>query len=216
MLKIAPSVIAADFTRLGEQILECEQAGADLIHFDAMDGHFVPNISIGPMILEAVRRSCRLRIDAHLMISDAERYLYAFAQAGADSLIVHLEDSIHLHRVIEQIRAMGKRPGVALNPSTPASLLYEVLDEVDQVLVMTVNPGFGGQTFIPKMVRKIERVRQEIGARSIELSVDGGIDQMTAPEVIRHGADLLVAGTAIFRHPGGIRAGIESMRARIQ
>ncbi|MEP7199053.1 MAG: ribulose-phosphate 3-epimerase, partial [Chloroflexota bacterium] len=180
MLKIAPSVLAADFARLGEQVAACEQAGADLIHFDVMDGHFVPNISIGPMVLEAVRRSCTLRIDAHLMVSEADRYLDTFAAAGADTLIVHVEGNYHLHRLIHHIKRLGKRVGVALNPATPASALREVLDDVDQVLVMTVNPGFGGQAFIPGMVRKIAEISHQIGPRAIELCVDGGVDVNTA------------------------------------
>ncbi len=213
MLKIAPSVIAADFTRLGEQMAECERAGADLIHFDAMDGHFVPNISIGPMVLEAVRRSTGLRIDVHLMLSEADRYLESFAQAGADTLIVHVEVNVHLHRVIEQIKTMGKRAGVALNPATPTSLLSEVLFDVDQALVMTVNPGFGGQAFIQSMLGKIEEISRQIGAREIELGVDGGIDSHTAPQAIRCGANLLVAGTSVFKHTRGIAYAIQSLRA---
>jgi ribulose-phosphate 3-epimerase len=212
MLKIAPSVLAADFTRLGEQLAECERAGADLIHFDAMDGHFVPNISIGPVVLEAVRRACNLRIDAHLMLSQADRYLEPFAHAGADTLIVHIEANVHLHRVIDQIKQLGKRAGVALNPATPPSLLSEVLSDLDQVLVMTVNPGFGGQTFIQSGLRKIEEISRQIGGRAIELSVDGGIDARTAPQVVKCGANLLVAGTAVFGNPNGIRFAIESLR----
>jgi ribulose-phosphate 3-epimerase len=212
MIKIAPSVIAADFTRLGEQIAECERGGADLIHFDAMDGHFVPNLSIGPMVLEAVRRTCGLRIDAHLMLSDPNRYLGDYARAGADTLIVHVEAGAHLHRSIAQIRELGKRAGVALNPGTPASLLSEVLDDVDQVLIMTVDPGFGGQRFIPGILRKIEEVSRQIGKRAIELSVDGGIDLASAPLVRKSGANLLVAGTAVFRDAAGIAHAIMSLR----
>jgi ribulose-phosphate 3-epimerase len=212
MIKIAPSVIAADFARLGEQIGECERAGADLMHFDAMDGHFVPNLSVGPMVLEAVRRSCRLRIDAHLMLSDADRYMADYAIAGADTLIVHAEAGAHLHRSIAQIKKLGKRAGVALNPATPASALSEVLDDVDQVLVMTVDPGFGGQSFIPSMLRKIEELSRQIGKREIELTVDGGIDLQSAPLARKSGANLLVAGTAVFRHAEGIPHAIKSLR----
>ena len=212
MLKIAPSVIAADFARLADQVRECESMGADLLHFDAMDGHFVPNISIGPMVLEAIRRSCHLRIDAHLMLSDADRYLDAFSDAGADTLIVHLEAGPHLHRSIQHIKKLGKRAGIALNPATPAILLRELWDEVDQVLVMTVNPGFGGQPFITGMLSKIGEIRESIGSRPVELAVDGGIDARTAPQVIASGADLLVAGTAVFKHPDGVCGGIAALR----
>jgi ribulose-phosphate 3-epimerase len=213
MLKIAPSVLAADFGRLGEQVAECERAGADLIHFDAMDGHFVPNISIGPVVLQAVRRSCRLRIDVHLMISDPGRYLEAFADAGADTLIVHVEASIHLHRVLEQIRKLGKRSAVALNPATPAASLSEVLDSVDQILVMTVNPGFGGQTFIRGVLAKIEQINSMTGTRGLEIGVDGGVDVDTAPEAQRCGANLLIAGTSVFHEARGIGAAIAALRA---
>jgi len=212
MIKIAPSVIAADFARLGEQVAECERAGADLMHFDAMDGHFVPNLSIGPMVLEAVRRSCRLRIDAHLMLSDAARYLSDYAQAGADTLIVHVEAGPHLHRTIEQIRKLGKRAGVALNPATPASMLSEVLADIDLVLVMSVDPGFGGQGFIAGVLPKIAELSRQIGAREIELGVDGGVDLKSAPEARRMGANLLVAGTAVFRHAAGIPAAVSALR----
>ena len=213
MLKIAPSLLAADFARLGEQVAECERAGADLIHFDAMDGHFVPNISIGPVVLQAVRRSCRLRIDVHLMISDVGRYLEAFADAGADTLIVHVESNIHLHRVLEQIRKLGKRPAVALNPATPAASLSEVLDSVDQILVMTVNPGFGGQAFIRGVLAKIEQITSMTGTRGLEIGVDGGVDVDTAPEAQRCGANLLIAGTSVFHEARGIGAAIAALRA---
>jgi ribulose-phosphate 3-epimerase len=212
MIKIAPSVIAADFARLGEQMAECERSGADLIHFDAMDGHFVPNLSMGPMVLEAVRRSCRLRIDAHLMLSDPNRYLADYARAGADTLIVHVEAGAHLHRTIEQIKKLGKRAGIALNPATPAAMLSEVLGDVDQVLVMTVDPGFGGQSFIAGMLQKIEELSRQIGKREIELGVDGGVDVHSAPLAVNKGANLLVAGTAVFRHGIGIADAIASLR----
>jgi ribulose-phosphate 3-epimerase len=212
MIKIAPSVIAADFARLGEQMAECERSGADLIHFDAMDGHFVPNLSVGPMVLEAIRRSCRLRIDAHLMLSDPDRYLADYARAGADTLIVHVEAGAHLHRTIEQIKKLGKRAGIALNPATPAAMLSEVLGDVDQVLVMTVDPGFGGQSFIAGMLPKIEELSRQIGKREIELGVDGGVDVHSAPLAVNKGANLLVAGTAVFRHGTGIADAIASLR----
>ena len=212
MVKIAPSVIAANFLRLGEQMSECERAGADLLHFDSMDGHFVPNISIGPMVLKAVREACALRIDVHMMLSEPGRYLEAFAAAGADTLIVHAEAGPHLHRTLGEIRRLGKRAGVALNPATPAMALDEVLDLTDQVLVMTVNPGFGGQTFIASMQGKIQEIRTKIEGLPIELGVDGGVDQQTAPLAKRQGADLLIAGTAVFTHPEGIAKGIAALR----
>ena len=211
-LQIAPSILAADFARLGEQVAECERAGADLIHFDAMDGLFVPNLSIGPAVLQAIRRSCHLRIDAHLMLAHADQYLAAFADAGADTIIVHVEANIHLQRVITQIKQLGKRAGVAINPATPTLLLSEILAEVDQVLVMTINPGFGGQKLIPSTLDKLAAMRTLIGDRPIELSVDGGINQTTAPLVIARGANVLVAGTAIFAHPQGIAAAIAELR----
>lgn len=213
MLKIAASVIAADFGRLAEQLAEAERGGADVIHFDAMDGHFVPNLSIGPLVLEAVRRATSLRIDAHLMLDQPERYIPQFAGAGADTIVVHVEATVHLHRALEQIRSLGKRAGVALNPSTPAVQVSEVLDNVDQVLAMTVNPGFGGQTFIAQTLRKIKALRSVIGERQVELCVDGGIDESTAKEAVACGADVLVAGTAVFRNPRGIAHAIEGLRA---
>ncbi len=212
MLKIAPSILSADFARLGEQVAECERAGADVIHFDVMDGHFVPNISIGPVVLSAVRRTCGLRVDVHLMIENAERYVEAFAEAGADTLIVHVEANVHLHRVLEQIRALGKHPAVALNPATPANLLSQVLDDVDQILVMTVNPGIGGQQFIRNVLPKIEQIRQMIGTRTIELGVDGGVDQTTARAAAECGADLLIAGTSVFHDSRGIAKAVQALR----
>lgn len=212
MVKIAPSVIAADFARLGAQMSEAEASGADLIHFDVMDGRFVPNLSIGPMVLEAVRRSTQLRIDAHLMITEPERFIDVFAQSGADTIIFHAEATVYVHGAIQQIKRQGKRAGVALNPATPAEQLADILGDVDLVLVMTVNPGFGGQQFIDSMLPKIARVRAMIGQRPIELCVDGGVDQRTAPRALAAGADMLVAGTAVFRHPAGIKAAIDALR----
>ena len=212
MLKIAPSVLAADFARLGEQAAECERAGADRLHFDVMDGHFVPNISMGPAVLAAVRRSCALRIDVHLMIEDADRYLESFADAGADTLIVHVEANVHLHRVLERIRKLEKHPGVALNPATPASSLSEVISIIDQVLVMTVNPGFGGQQFIRGVLPKLGQIRAMVGPGPVEVGVDGGVDVETAPEAVRYGADLLIAGTAVFKDARGVGAAITALR----
>lgn len=215
MIKIAPSVIAADFGRLAAQMAEAEQCGADVIHFDAMDGQFVPNISIGPMVLEAVRRATRLRIDAHLMLASPERYIEAFARAGADLISVHVEGTPHLHRAIEQIHTLGKRAGVVLNPGTPANQLDAIIGSVDQVLVMSVNPGFGGQKFIRAVLPKIEAVRAMIGGRAIEVCVDGGVDRTTARDVVQAGADVLVAGTAVFGHPDGVQAALAQLRAAI-
>lgn len=213
-IKIAPSILSADFTRLGQQIAEAEAAGADYIHVDVMDGHFVPNLSIGPVVVEAVRRATRLPLDVHLMIEAPERYLADFRAAGADHLTVHVETCPHLHRTVHQIKELGCRAGVTLNPATPASSLEEILPFVDLVLVMTVDPGFGGQTFIEEMVPKIRRVRQmlnEIGSQA-ELQVDGGIDPETAPRVIQAGAEVLIAGSAIFCAKEGIAAAIARLR----
>ncbi len=212
--KIAPSILAADFARLGEQVAQAEAAGADYIHVDVMDGHFVPNITVGPLVIEAVRQATRLPLDVHLMIERPERYLGDFGAAGANILTVHVETCPHLHRTVQQIKELGCRAGVTLNPATPASSLEEILPEVDLVLVMTVNPGFGGQAFIPSMVPKIRRVRamlDEIGSQA-ELEVDGGIGPETAPLVVQAGADVLVAGVAIFRSPEGIEAAIAQIR----
>ncbi len=213
-IKIAPSILSADFTRLGQQIAEAEAAGADYIHVDVMDGHFVPNLTIGPVVVEAVRRTTRLPLDVHLMIKAPERYLADFRAAGADHLTVHVETCPHLHRTVHQIKELGCRAGVTLNPATPASSLEEILPFVDLVLVMTVDPGFGGQTFIEGMVPKIRRVRQmlnEIGSQA-ELEVDGGIDPETAPRVVQAGAEVLIAGSAIFCAREGIAAAIARLR----
>lgn len=198
---VAPSVLAADFTRLGEQLSEAQAGGADWIHLDVMDGHFVPNISIGPPVIRSIRSATSLPLDVHLMISDPDRHVEAFREAGADVITVHQETCPHLHRTLERIRALGAKPGVAVNPATPASVLEHALEHLDLVLIMTVNPGFGGQKFIPQMTEKVASVRSMIKAsgRSIHLEVDGGIDVSTAADVVRAGADVLVAGTAVFR-----------------
>jgi ribulose-phosphate 3-epimerase len=214
-IKLAPSILAADFARLGEQVAEAEKAGADRIHVDVMDGHFVPNISMGPVVVKALRPVTRLPLEAHLMIEEPIRYLEAFAEAGADSILVHQEGAVHLHRTVQRIKDLGKRAGVAINPATPASVLEEILPDVDLALVMTVNPGFGGQEFIHGTLAKIRRVRQMIEQLrpGCELEVDGGIEPHTAPLAVEAGANVLVAGTAVFRAQGGVSAGMERLRA---
>jgi ribulose-phosphate 3-epimerase len=213
-IRIAPSILSADFARLGDDVQAAEAAGADVIHVDVMDGVFVPNITIGPLVVAAVRRMTTLPIDVHLMIDRPERYLSAFAEAGADFLSVHPEATIHLHRTLQQIRDLHVHPGVVLNPATPESVLKYAMPYVDLVLVMTVNPGFGGQSLIPEMMEKISAVRAMIDAmeRSVWLSVDGGIDVETAPEVVKRGANHLVAGSAIFSAPEGIAQAIAGLR----
>jgi ribulose-phosphate 3-epimerase len=215
-MKLAPSILSADFTRLGEQIAECEAAGADWIHIDVMDGHFVPNISLGPVIVEAARRATRLPLDVHLMIAAPERYLAAFAAAGAARLTVHVEACPHLHRTLQQIKDLGKAAGVALNPGTPAAAVSEVLDLVDLLLPMTVNPGFSGQQFIPAVLPKVRQLREMAGAARpggvIEIEVDGGIDEKTAPRAVSAGATVLVAASAVFKSSVGIGEAIRRLR----
>lgn len=200
MIRIAPSILSADFARLGEQIALAEQGGADYIHVDVMDGHYVPNITAGPVLVEAARRSTSLPLDVHLMIEKPERYLEQFCEAGADILTIHYEAVPHLHRRVQQIRDLGAKPGVALNPSTPICVLEEILDYVDLVLIMTVNPGFGGQKYIETMTGKIARLRRWLDQRDHRpiIEADGGISPETAPRVVAAGAELLVAGSAIF------------------
>jgi ribulose-phosphate 3-epimerase len=214
---LAPSILAADFARLGQQVAEAEQAGASRIHVDVMDGQFVPNLSLGPAVVASLRPVTRLPLEVHLMVRRPEFFLEAFAKAGADTLIVQQESTVHLHRAVQQVKALGKRAGVALNPATPAALLEEILPYLDLVLVMTVNPGFGGQEFIPGTLPKIRQVRQAIDQiqPACELEVDGGIEPHTAAAVVEAGARVLVAGSAIFRCPEGIAAGMARLRAAI-
>ena len=214
IVKLAPSILAADFARLGEQVAEAERAGADRIHVDVMDGHFVPNISMGPVIVQSLRPVTPLHLETHLMISDPDLYLDDFAEAGSDSLLVHCEGNNNLHRTVQRVKALGKRAGVVINPATPASVLEEILQDVDQVLVMTVNPGFGHQHFIHTTLPKIRRVRQMVDeiTPGCDLEVDGGIDAATAPLVVEAGANVLVAGSAVFSASEGVAAAMQRIR----
>jgi len=214
-IKLAPSILAADFARLGEQIAEVEKAGANRIHVDVMDGHFVPNISIGIPVVESIRKVTRIPIEVHLMIDNPDDYLDAFAKAGADGMLVHQEGNANLHRTLQHIRKLGKRVGVVINPATPPAALEEVLPDVDLVLVMTVNPGFGGQQFIPSTLSKIRRVQDMIHKvrPAIELEVDGGIDEKTTPLVVQAGANVLVAGSSIYHAADGVAAAMNRLRA---
>ncbi len=218
LVKLAPSILAADFARLGEQVVEAEQAGADRIHVDVMDGHFVPNLSMGAPIVQSLRRVTRLSLEIHLMISDPDAFLDEFVEAGADSFLVHWEGNAKLHRTVQRIKAVGKRAGVVINPATPAAVLEEILRDVEQVLVMTVNPAFGHQRFLHTTLPKIRRVRQMIEpiGSGCDVEVDGGINADTAPLAVAAGASVLVAGTAIFHEGEEVAAAMERLRASVR
>jgi ribulose-phosphate 3-epimerase len=212
---LAPSILASDFGRLAEEVRAVQEAGADWIHVDVMDGHFVPNISLGPAITRVVRQATDLPLDVHLMIQEPDRYLEAFADAGADVLTVHQEVTPHLHRTVDSIRELGVRPGVALNPATPVSTLSEAVQWVDLVLVMSVNPGFGGQSFIPATLGKLSRVRALVDERSterVEIEVDGGVSAENSGSLVAAGATVLVAGSSIFGHPRGPAVAVPELR----
>ncbi len=209
---IAPSILAADWGKFAEEIKAVQRAGADWIHIDVMDGHFVPPITFGAQIVEAARKVTNLPLDVHLMIERPDLQLENFARAGADSITVHAEACQHLHRTLQAIRALGKKAGVALNPATPVSVVAQVLDDIDLLLIMTVNPGWGGQKYIAHSDQKIREARQLLGTRKIQLEVDGGINHQTAPRALSAGADILVAGTSVFREPD-YRAAISNLRS---
>jgi ribulose-phosphate 3-epimerase len=217
MVEIAPSILSADFTRLGEEIQAAERGGAGLIHIDVMDGHFVPNIAIGAPIVQSLRRVTSLAMETHLMISDPDLFLDEFAEAGSTSFLVHWEGNNNLHRTVQRIKALGKRAGVAINPATPASVLEEILPDLDQVLVMTVNPGFGHQHFLQSTLPKVRRVAQMIERIKPEcdLEVDGGIEEATAAMAVAAGANVLVAGTSVFAADKSVAAAMESLRSAV-
>ncbi|HXH13546.1 MAG TPA: ribulose-phosphate 3-epimerase [Alphaproteobacteria bacterium] len=213
MIKIAPSILAADFWQLGEQVKAAEAAGVDRFHIDVMDGRFVPNISLGIPIVEAMRRGTALPLELHLMILEPERYIEAFIQAGADIVIIHQEATPHLHRTVQMIKQREKKVGVGLNPSTPVGTIEDIVEDLDVLLVMTVNPGFGGQRFIERMLPKVRRARELLQRCQAggEVEVDGGVDVRTAPLAVRAGADVLVAGTAVFADKDGPKAGVQRL-----
>jgi ribulose-phosphate 3-epimerase len=217
MVKWAPSILAADFLRLGAQAEEVERAGADRFHIDIMDGHFVPNLSLGVPIVEAMRRATSLPLEVHLMIVHPEQYLEAFVQAGSNILIVHQEATPQLHRALDQVKMLGRQVGVALNPATPVSMLEPVIEEIDVALIMTVDPGFGGQRFLDSMLPKLRTARHMIDAHAVscDLEVDGGIDDRTAALAIEHGANVLVAGTSVFEHPEGPAIGLRRLMTAV-
>ena len=217
-MKILPSILAADYLRLGEQIAEAERGGADRFHIDVMDGLFVPNISLGIPVVEAVRRGTKLPLEIHLMIERPERYTADFARAGGDLLILHQEATPNLHRALQQVRQLGKQAGVGLNPATPLGTVEDVIEGLDLLLLMTVNPGFGGQKFIPEVLPKLTRARALIQQRAprCELEVDGGVDVTTGPLAAAAGADVLVAGTCVFAHPGGPAEGVRALREAVR
>ncbi len=218
-IKIAPSILSADFSRLGEHVLEAEEAGADYLHVDVMDGHFVPNLTLGPLVVEALKPITRLPIHVHLMMENPEAYIEAFAEAGSDLITVHVETCPHLHRTLEQIRDAGALPSVTLNPATPLVTLEEVLEQVAKVLIMTVDPGFGGQEMIPSTLSKVRRLRQQLDERGLyacEIEVDGGVNLSTLPQVLEAGADVLVMGSAIFGSEWGVAGAMERYREAIE